>query len=330
MKHIFTFCLIAFSVISSSAQNANAVVFSENGDKFTLILNGEKQNATPQTNVKVSNLTSEFYLARIDFEDAKLPDFNQNNFAVQKGMETTYVIKVNKKGEYVLRYMTAAEIGSSTSSSPNTETQPVIRDNSGDEGVIAPETTIKTTSTVKPATTTTTTTTVVTKPTDGEKVNVNMNVGGLNMGINMNIEGMESMEVEETTTVTTTSSSSSSSNTTTNNTRPRQEIVVQEKTVAGCARAMDASNFNSAKGSISSKGFDETKLTTAKQVVKSNCMNVSQIKEVMGLFGFEESKLDFAKYAYDYCVDKNNYFMINDAFSFESSIDDLNQYIESK
>ncbi len=334
MKHIFTFLALALFSSAAFAQTANAVVFSENGDKFTLILNGEKQNASPQTNVKVSNLTSEFYMARIDFEDTKLPDFSNNNFAVQKGMESTYVIRVNKKGEYVLRFMSASEMGgaSTTTAEPSSTNGTVITDYSQNEETISTPTTTSTTTT-KPVATTTTTTTITSKPADGEKVNVNMNVGGLNMGINMNIEGMDGVEVQETTTVTTTTSSSSSSSSSSGNTtqsRPRQEVVVQEKVVAGCARAMDTNTFNSAKGSISSKGFDDTKLTTAKQVAKSNCMSVAQIKEVISLFGFEETKLDFAKFAYDYCVDKNNYFLVNDAFSFESSIDELNQYIESK
>jgi hypothetical protein len=50
----------------------------------------------------------------------------------------------------------------------------------------------------------------------------------------------------------------------------------------------------------------------------------------MQLFTYEDSKLEFAKYAYDYTYDIDNYFMVNDAFEFETSIDELNEYIESK
>ncbi len=338
MKQIFTFLLITASSLSSFAQNANAVVFSENGDKFTLILNGERQNATPQTNVKVNNLTGEFYTARIDFEDATLPDFTDKNFAVHKGFEVTYVVKTNKKGEYVLRFQGESEISASATATPSKSDDIKIVDYS--EDVIqddAPSNTSTTTSTTRPAasgaTTTTTTTTTTTKPTSGEKVNVNMNVGGLNMGINMNIEGMDGeMEVEETTTTTvkTSSSSSTTTSSSTPKTQPRQEVVVTERTPAGCSRPMDSGSFTSAKGSISSKGFDDTKLSTAKQAVKASCMSVAQIKEVMGLFGFEESKLEFAKFAYDFCTDKNNYYMVADAFSFSSSSDELNEFIESK
>jgi hypothetical protein len=336
MKHIFTFILFAVSALSSFAQNANAVVFSENGDKFTLVLNGEKQNAAPQTNVKLSNLTNDFYMARIDFEDATLPDFTEKNFAVHKGYEVTYVIKTNKKGEYVLRFQGESEI--STGAAVKSDEIKIVdyaHTEEEEEEVIAPSKTSTTTSTTKPAvsgSTTTTTTTTTVKPTNGEKVNVNMNVGGVNMGINMNIEGMDGeMEVEETTTTTVkTSSSNTTTSTPAPKTTTRQEVVVAEKTPVGCSRPMDAGSFGSAKGSISSKGFDETKLSTAKQAVKANCMSVAQIKEVMGLFGFEETKLDFAKYAYEFCTDKNNYYMVGDAFSFSSSTDELNEFIESK
>ncbi|MFM7683799.1 MAG: DUF4476 domain-containing protein [Bacteroidota bacterium] len=50
----------------------------------------------------------------------------------------------------------------------------------------------------------------------------------------------------------------------------------------------------------------------------------------MTIFGFEETKLDFAKFAYDYCFDVNNYFLVNDAFTFDSTKDELNEYLQTK
>lgn len=333
MKKIFTFISIITFSLAANAQNADAVVFSENGDKFTLILNGEKQNQTPQTNVKVKGLTGEFYQARIDFEDASLPDFTNKNFAVHKGYEVTYVIKNNKKGEYVLRFQGEAEIGGGGTaapqpSAPSTQVVDYVIEETSTPAPAPKSTTVTTTA---PQVTTTTTTTTTTAKPNGEKVNVNMNVGGVNMGINMNIEGMDSdVVIEETTT--TVKSTSTSTNTSTQVAQPstRQEVVVVEKTPAGCSRPMDASAFSSAKSSISSKGFDDTKLSTAKNAVKANCMSTTQIKEVMGLFGFEETKLDFAKYAYEFCTDKNNYYTVGDTFSFSTSADELNEFLESK
>ena len=48
------------------------------------------------------------------------------------------------------------------------------------------------------------------------------------------------------------------------------------------------------------------------------------------MFSFEDSKLDFAKYAYERTYDIDNYYKVNDAFTFESSVDELNEYIQAR
>jgi hypothetical protein len=136
------------------------------------------------------------------------------------------------------------------------------------------------------------------------------------------------------------SGSSTNNNTTGTNNSTTTVTVVEQKVVtttpttvastSRCASPMSESEFKSAKQSISSKSFEDTKLTVAKQVMKSKCLNTSQVKEIMGVFSFEESKLDFAKAAYDYVYDKSNYYELSDAFTFETSIEELNKYVESK
>jgi hypothetical protein len=59
-------------------------------------------------------------------------------------------------------------------------------------------------------------------------------------------------------------------------------------------------------------------------------MSTDQIIQVMGLFSFEESKMEFAKAAHEKCSDKQNYWKLNDAFTFESSIDELNEFLQTK
>jgi archaellum component FlaG (FlaF/FlaG flagellin family) len=61
MKSLFIGCMILFAVTGLSAQTSNAVLFTENGEKFTVILNGLRQNNTPETNVKITGLNAEFY-----------------------------------------------------------------------------------------------------------------------------------------------------------------------------------------------------------------------------------------------------------------------------
>lgn len=96
---------------------------------------------------------------------------------------------------------------------------------------------------------------------------------------------------------------------------------------SACFYEMDATNFASAKKSISSKSFADSKMTVAKQIADNNCLSAQQIKEIANLFDFEDDKLVFAKYAYNRCVDQNNYFKVNEAFQFDSSVDELNDFI---
>src|SRR5262245_18298085 len=98
--------LVAFAM-RASAQTGNLIVFTEGGERFSLVLNGVLQNATPQTNVKATDLpaSAEYptgYKMKIIFADSNLgtKDFNT---AIENGIERTVTIKKNKSGEYVQR-----------------------------------------------------------------------------------------------------------------------------------------------------------------------------------------------------------------------------------
>ncbi|MFM7727049.1 MAG: hypothetical protein ACKO7B_10115, partial [Flavobacteriales bacterium] len=170
------------------AAQASAVVFSEAGEKFTIYLNGEKKNPTPQSNVKMQALTSEFYQARIDFEDAALKDFAEGNFAVQPGSEVTYIVKKNKKGEYVLRFYGQTD-GAAESTTPNSNSQvksyAEVDDTQDSEDIqINQSISIQEQPVTKTTVTQTTTTTTKAQPTQatGGNVSMGINVDGVNMG----------------------------------------------------------------------------------------------------------------------------------------------------
>jgi len=95
-------------------------------------------------------------------------------------------------------------------------------------------------------------------------------------------------------------------------------------------RAMDKESFDRFKQSLKKESFDDTRLRVAKQFVNTNYFTAAQVKDLAGLFGFEEGKLEIAKYAYDYTVDKGNYFIVADAFSFGSSKESLMSYIQTR
>jgi Domain of unknown function (DUF4476) len=93
---------------------------------------------------------------------------------------------------------------------------------------------------------------------------------------------------------------------------------------------MDKITFDQFKQSLKKESYDDTRLKIGKQFIAANYFNAQQVKELVAIFSFEESKLEMAKYAYDYTVDKGNYFMIIDVFSFSSSKDTLMEYIKNR
>ena len=95
----------------------------------------------------------------------------------------------------------------------------------------------------------------------------------------------------------------------------------------GCPYPISPYNFTALKNTISTKSFEDSKLLIAEQLIASNCLLSLQVREIMMLFSFEDSKIQIAKYAYNYTFDIGNYFKVNDAFTFENSIGELNTYI---
>jgi Domain of unknown function (DUF4476) len=92
-------------------------------------------------------------------------------------------------------------------------------------------------------------------------------------------------------------------------------------------RPMNDRDFDRAKEAIRREVFDNTRLDIAKHIVNQNMMTTMQVKELVQMFSFDDSKLDLAKYAYTYTTDRNNYYLIYDAFSFSDSKEKLARYI---
>src|SRR6187431_2666724 len=81
--------------VSSQVIN-NLVVFSNDGDKFTLILNGEKQNLYPETKVRVVDLNLKVYKVNIIFENQKLQPHSTTLTFFSTNTECVFAI--NKRG----------------------------------------------------------------------------------------------------------------------------------------------------------------------------------------------------------------------------------------
>lgn len=79
--------------------------------------------------------------------------------------------------------------------------------------------------------------------------------------------------------------------------------------------------------SMNNASFESDKRMIAEQAISSHRVKSEQIFRILMMFSFESTKLKIAKFSYRYCMDKRNYYRVNDAFTFSSSIRELNNYI---
>lgn len=99
----------------------------------------------------------------------------------------------------------------------------------------------------------------------------------------------------------------------------------------GSACSVSETEFESIKSTLLAESFNNTRLTLGKQILEAKkCFTAAQIQSFVKLYDYESSRLEIAKFAYDYCTDKSNYYLVNDAFSFSSSKTDLTNYIQTK
>lgn len=333
MKYLVLVAASFMAFFTAKSQTASSVIFSEGGEKFTVYLNGEQKNDSPSSNVKIKDLSSEFYICKVVFEDRNLGEVVMKNFALEYGMEYTYVVKMTKKGQYALRfYNTAPASDSRTVDATPRESQVIIVEEVKEAPAVE---VIQETRPVPSAKTTVVTqTTTTTRPIEEETVKVTMDVPGINMNINMNVtEPNVKTEMVETTVTTTTTTNSRPTPAAQPAVQTRPQPVKEEPIIIsknGCTSSMPSGDFGKIKSSIESKSFSESKMTVAKQAIKGKCPTSAQIKDFCGLFNFEEDKLEFAKHSYDFVWDPQNYYEVYDAFTFESSIEELSKHIDKK
>ncbi|MCR4738258.1 MAG: DUF4476 domain-containing protein [Bacteroidales bacterium] len=81
---------------------------------------------------------------------------------------------------------------------------------------------------------------------------------------------------------------------------------------------------------LKKESFDENRLNMAKFMVPSNRLLAIQIKHLAESFSFDKSKVDFLKFAYDFCVDPNNYYTCLEVLTFAKDKEDVMRHIQSK
>lgn len=294
--------LAAFSffvgLVSFTQAQSEVEVFSEVGDAFTLYLNQVQMNAEPAPRV-LATVDPGFYQLRIDFAEAGRPDVYKKNFGAEAGMRSTGKITLNRKGEFVVRAFGFAPMSATPARPEPTAPAPAATSPGMPSNV-----TMSATGSVQGSGTTTT-----------DQVNMNVSIGGnvIPGGVNMNVQmsATESWSTTETTTQTAT-----------------QSWGEQESAPVAGSAEMSGLDFQDYLRAIQGKDFEDSKMSTAQAPLNAGAMlSSAQIAEVMKVFDYESTRLEFAVFAHGKCVDVHNYYKTHGSFEYELSIDDLNDAI---
>jgi hypothetical protein len=79
---------------------------------------------------------------------------------------------------------------------------------------------------------------------------------------------------------------------------------------------------------IDRQPFDSSRLLIAKQGIGPGLVTAAQVRRLMEAMAFESTRLELAKFAYGHVIDKERFYIVNDAFTFSSSIRDLDRYVQ--
>jgi hypothetical protein len=298
MKTITLFAISTVLAITNMiGQNTyNLEFFTDETPSFTIFINGIQQHATPTKNVRVEGFIQPILKLKVEFSDTG-EVITKNLYMPEESSEITYQVKNTKRGYKVRGY----------SFVPINEAPPVV---------VRPEVIIVPYATVPVITQSITSSTTVSSG-NGTGVNMGVNTNGVGVNVSVNINESGSF-YEETTTTTSISSSQSGVET---------YVMDGYDGRIGCPWPLSEADFELAKQTIDSKNFDDTRLGMAKQIIRANCMFSDQVRDLVALMSFDDSKLELAKFAYSYTYDVGNYFKVSQSLDFESSVDELNDYI---
>ncbi len=94
------------------------------------------------------------------------------------------------------------------------------------------------------------------------------------------------------------------------------------------AGSLTDSKINDLKAKVADKKTDTEKWNTLKDGLKNETETTDQVAAMMDWFNFESTKVDFAKWAYPNCVDKQNFSTLDNKLSYKNYVDDLDKFIQ--
>lgn len=108
---------------------------------------------------------------------------------------------------------------------------------------------------------------------------------------------------------------------------PVQPIPVQPEPVC----MVTEPEMQEMRASIRAVGFDASMRDQAFMMLRSKqCFTSQQIASIVSLFSFAGTQVEVAKFGYDFCIDRDNYFRVINVLGFDSSKREVRDYISTR
>ncbi len=292
-------------------------VFSPNGDQFFLFLDGVKQNEEARANIRVQQIPGLYYNAKIVFKNASLAPIIKNNLYISDGedvlMDAAYRLRRDKTGKPKLNFYSMKAVQQNFTPAPG-----LFVYNFGNTAVMAGSA----------------------KSETPKKAVVSTVKGSISNIKITNVDDTPKASVKSTTSKTVKKPIADKPSVAGKTTVPVKidppkaiyskevENVKADDNKKCNGWPMGKADLAAAIKTVEASGKDDDKLTTAKELIASNCLLVSQVKEFCMLFKSEKIKLTFAKFAYKFTSDKKNYAELQKLFIQETNRKELEKLIK--
>jgi hypothetical protein len=309
----------------------NLTVFSETSDNFFLYLNGVQQNTVAQSQIRIEGLTDLFYQVKLVFADSKIKTITKSNLSVSDGddnlMDAAY--KVSRHATTArLRFYAMNTVSKKYSPAPGMNVyQFKANGQSTAMAVIAAD--VKTTPVNKP---------VIEQSQPVKKDSAINKVAEL--------KPAEKKEVTTKKTAPVKKEEKPAKKSLAVQSKPDQKVITQTAVVASkevpinnaepaewvCENEwpMWKADYANAKKNIAEAKDEKLKMAAAKALATANCLSCEQVIEITGLLSLEESRLSFAKFAYNHTIDIKNYSKVARVLASNKSKEELNKFMKEK
>ena len=94
--------------------------------------------------------------------------------------------------------------------------------------------------------------------------------------------------------------------------------------------ALTYSDMNDLKDRVDGRMFNDGKVQLISSVLQDRTYTTAQVRTMLSWLSFDDSKLQLARMAYANVMDKQNYWKLEDAFSFSSTKEHFSEYLTAR